>query len=215
MGSTTRVNSSPPPLPENSMYTSHWCEENVYLLMESFTQDSSISELWEPYTVFISNHAKSVALLNQKISKELGSPVVWDYHAIAVLRPRKQPSSEHSWVYDFDTQLEIPATWDSYFDRTFSTVPDTYQSIFRVVPAATLLDHFASDRSHMLNTTGSDAVPDPTIIPPYPNLRGKFCVENGITHNLMDFISMRSGQGYGDVLSVEQVCDFFGSKQDA
>lgn len=54
-----------------------------------------------------------VALWNQKLSEELGCPVIWDYHVVAVLRSRNISTSVQSWVYDFDTRLGIPVTFDS------------------------------------------------------------------------------------------------------
>ncbi|KAJ4495624.1 N-terminal glutamine amidase-domain-containing protein [Lentinula lateritia] len=103
----------PPELPQDAAYTSHWCEENVYLLIQSFSRDSSLSEDWDVFAVFISNHSKTVALWNQKLSEELGCPVIWDYHVVAVLRSRNISTSVQSWVYDFDTRLGIPVTFDS------------------------------------------------------------------------------------------------------
>lgn len=60
---------SPPPLPPNSVYTSCYCEENIYLLAQAFTQlsdaDSTADDRarpwpWQIYVVFISNGGKTV-----------------------------------------------------------------------------------------------------------------------------------------------------------
>ncbi|KAE9400757.1 protein N-terminal glutamine amidohydrolase [Gymnopus androsaceus JB14] len=204
----------PPALPLDAVYTSHWCEENVYLLVQSF-QHPSISELWDVFAVFISNHAKMVALWNQKLSKEPGLPVVWDYHVITVLRSRQDSLRTESWVYDFDTTLGMPVTWDTYFAQTFSTnVPEAFQSaVFSEwIPANIYLDRFASDRSHMLDKAVSDLK---YLQPPplYPAIRGKLC-KSAIIHNLMDFVSMLPTDGYGDVKDMQAISEFLGQPED-
>lgn len=62
--------------------------------------------------------------MSQKASRELNFPVLWDYHVILVLRPRRSASligqspfefeteGRLSWVYDFDTRLPIPCAWN-------------------------------------------------------------------------------------------------------
>ena len=55
----------PPPLPLNSIYTSCYCEENVYLLAQTF-QKLSVEDKaafpWDIYVVFISNDDKTVSV---------------------------------------------------------------------------------------------------------------------------------------------------------
>ncbi|KAF8959078.1 N-terminal glutamine amidase-domain-containing protein [Flammula alnicola] len=116
----------PPPLPPKSIYTSCYCEENVYLLCQSFLQDPSLKDEWDVFVVFISNLNKTVALWCQKAARFHGSPVIWDYHVVLVLHPRREdsdmkarPSEHHSWVYDFDTRLDLPCLWEEYFSMTF------------------------------------------------------------------------------------------------
>nr|VWP00499.1 Mitogen-activated protein kinase (EC [Ganoderma boninense] len=83
--------SPPPPLPPDSVYTSCYCEENIYLLAQNFlaeahTQTSrGLAWPWEIYVVFISNRGKTVALWSQKLRAP--QVVVWDYHVVLVLRP--------------------------------------------------------------------------------------------------------------------------------
>lgn len=52
----------PPPLPQQSVYTSHWCEENIYLLAQSFLNTSLIADHWDVFVVFISNNAKMAGI---------------------------------------------------------------------------------------------------------------------------------------------------------
>jgi hypothetical protein len=71
------------------------------------------------------NVIPQVALWCQKLANEPHWPVVWDYHVVLVLRLRNHVFSRngndmrcvpavdeitHSWVYDFDTVLDLPCT---------------------------------------------------------------------------------------------------------
>lgn len=64
---------APPPLPPDSVYTSCYCEENIYLLAQHFreqageaqvvTRKAGVSDsdwFWEIYVIFISNDGKTV-----------------------------------------------------------------------------------------------------------------------------------------------------------
>ena len=50
----------PPDLPQDAVYTSCYCEENVYLLCHRFSSLPGITENWYIWTVFISNTDKKV-----------------------------------------------------------------------------------------------------------------------------------------------------------
>ncbi|GLB35398.1 putative btb poz domain-containing protein [Lyophyllum shimeji] len=184
----------PPALPITP-YTPSYCEENVYLLAQKFLGDPDVMRDWQMFAVFISNHTKTVALWNQRLAQQPHFPVVWDYHVVLLLRPHEQNLSQldeshpttdgitmssqfrQSWIYDFDTQLEIPCTLEDYLEGSFMDVPPQFESLFRVVPGEVYLTHFASDRSHMLrlvdagdSTSESGQVyisPPPS--PPYQN----------------------------------------------
>jgi hypothetical protein len=56
----------PPMVPEYAVYTSCYCEENVYLLAKAFLANVSITDIWDIFVVFISNETKTVGdwLLN-------------------------------------------------------------------------------------------------------------------------------------------------------
>ncbi|KAK7467065.1 hypothetical protein VKT23_004126 [Stygiomarasmius scandens] len=195
----------PPPLPQDSVYTSCYCEENIYLLVKTFLDDPSITSSWEPFVIFISNATQSIALWNQKLSKTNELPVVWDYHVILVLRPRALSTEMSSWVYDYDTRLGMPISLKDYFARTFSLdLPVQFQSFFRVVPGPVYIDNLASDRSHMLSSG--------TIPPEYPPLRGMRAIELGITHNLTHYISMAPAADqniYGRVMYLYEILSSF------
>lgn len=98
----------PPVLPPDYIYTPYYCEENIYLLADSFSHDNTVTNAWEINVVFVSNETKTVALWSQKQSQDPEHPVVWDYHCILVLRPRLEPATEPAWVYDYDSYLSIP-----------------------------------------------------------------------------------------------------------
>lgn len=57
------LSEAPPTLPTNVVYTSCYCEENVYLLAQTF-QKLSVEDKaafpWDIYVVFISNPHKTV-----------------------------------------------------------------------------------------------------------------------------------------------------------
>ncbi|KAH9926113.1 N-terminal glutamine amidase-domain-containing protein [Fomitopsis serialis] len=137
--SAKQKQSMPPPLPHDSIYTSCYCEENVYLLAKAFASkaEEDADWPWQVSVVFISNHGKTVALWNQKAREGV---VVWDYHVILVLRSRDHMQSseqdpthredgerrtepaEDGWVYDFDTRLTVPSRWTDYVSNTFPYV---------------------------------------------------------------------------------------------
>ncbi|XP_049710059.1 protein N-terminal glutamine amidohydrolase isoform X3 [Elephas maximus indicus] len=73
----------------------------------------------------------------------------------------------------------------------------------RVIRADSYLKHFASDRSHMKDSSGNWREPPP----PYP------CIETGDSKmNLNDFISMNPEVGWGAVYTLSEFVRRFGSK---
>lgn len=124
-----------PSLPPGYIYTPYYCEENIYLLVESFLNDQSISDNWETYAVFLSNHTKTVALWNQKVSRDPDYPVVWDYHCILLLKSKVNTPShgddESSWIFDYDSRLAMPCPLKgklaAFFSRSCS--PATHPTI--------------------------------------------------------------------------------------
>ncbi|ETW85462.1 hypothetical protein HETIRDRAFT_407495 [Heterobasidion irregulare TC 32-1] len=225
----------PPLLPIDAPYTQNYCEENIYLLAQQFEQQTHVRDVWDISVVFISNHTKSVALWMQKAATN--HVVVWDYHVILILRCRIsgtsagsadrecQADGDHinttiggSWIYDFDSKLPMPCSSGDYLSETFDlsvTLPESYHSLFKVVPASEVLDWFASDRSHMISPithndqpvnlapeTESSRAEYRSPPPPYPFLCGAKAKENGIGNNLADFVRMDLPQGFGSVLSL-------------
>ncbi|KAF9452261.1 hypothetical protein P691DRAFT_722298 [Macrolepiota fuliginosa MF-IS2] len=237
-----KQNNNIPDLPTNYTYTRCYCEENVYLLCQEFMTRKDVHEHWEVWAVFISNERKTVALWEQKVAREEGAPVVWDYHVILLLEAkgigngsawgsrggvgtsdRSSRNGVQSWVYDFDTAITpVPCPWDEYMMRTFPyELTPQYRSSFRLITGEVFINHFASDRSHMVSLffragllqlrpsleegqLSSYNSPPPT----YDPICGELSRKAGITNNLMSgFVCMNptARNTHGDVMSLEEV----------
>ncbi|TKY87775.1 hypothetical protein EX895_003356 [Sporisorium graminicola] len=242
----------PPAFPASPQYTAFYCEENVYLLARhlsahlsatnaaahniarqqartrtsAHTQRSVFVPVWDVHVLFISNSTKTVLLYAQSASKlpSAGSPVIWDYHVVAVATCHLVPLHElrlaaddegikvpavqasRSWVYDFDTLLSRPTPqpvpWGEYNTHTFhpdaihsNTIPPHFRPVFRCVPAHDFLRFFASDRSHMLLTTpAGNTWHSPP--PPWPPIVGAEARNEGCANNLMNkYVDVNSDDG--------------------
>ncbi|KAA1471327.1 hypothetical protein DENSPDRAFT_776332 [Dentipellis sp. KUC8613] len=223
----------PPEIPRDAIYTKNYCEENIYLLAQSLQNDPIVQAQWAVFPIVISNQTKTIALWSQQSRRPGEDVVVWDYHVILVLRPRVAPCSsstptadamegyEHqqSWVYDFDTTLAKPCSWSEYVSQTFDVndvLLEQFKSLFKVIPAATYLGHFASDRSHMVKAAPG-VTPDWRYISPpptYPLLCGHRARKAGILNNLMSaFVCMTptaQEETYGVVLDLHGFSEWCG-----
>ncbi len=69
--------------------------------------------------------------------------MVWDYHVILIIRPRRkeqtieaEKSKKQSWVYDFDTTLGLPRSWEgtckanSLVTAAFTQTPEYFRLTF-------------------------------------------------------------------------------------
>ncbi|KAG1768295.1 N-terminal glutamine amidase-domain-containing protein [Suillus occidentalis] len=207
-----------PKLPLDSPYTSCYCEENIYFLVRRFLEQAQVKDTWDISVVIVSNATKTVALWSQLKAPAANTAVIWDYHAVLVLRSRlgsrcrlfnTTPSiEEETWIYDFDSILEMPSGWEVYVRKTFppdSDLPSQYRSLFRVVSGEEYLHYFASDRSHMLSPAANSSIEYISPPPPYPIICGPMAAVHGFTNNLMThFVSMEStSEGYGTVMDRE------------
>ncbi|CAN9503558.1 unnamed protein product [Ophioblennius macclurei] len=177
---------------EDCVYTSCYCEENVWKLCDSIRSERSDS-LDQMSAVFISNENRTVPLWKQKSGRK-GQPVIWDYHVVLL-----QTGSHHadSLVYDLDSELSFPCSLGLYVDQALRSdrhIRPEYHRKLRVVPADLYLSTFASDRSHMRSSDGSWNMPPP----PYPPISTTEC-----QMNLDDFISMDPAVGGGTVFSLD------------
>ncbi|KAG7458010.1 hypothetical protein MATL_G00233230 [Megalops atlanticus] len=180
------------------VYTSCYCEENIWKLCEHIKihKEDSIDHI---YAVFISNEKRMVPIWRQKSSRG-DEPVIWDYHVILLHKSQ----SEQIYIYDLDTVLPFPCPFDVYIREAFRSeeyIKPAFWRKFRVIAADVYLKNFASDRSHMKDASGAWRMPPP----PYP------CIETADSKmNLDDFISMHSGVGCGRVYTLTEFVQQFG-----
>lgn len=59
-----------PPVPQDTVYTSYYCEENIYLLAQAFAADPIIAGIWDISVIFISNHKKTARVFSESLSSE-------------------------------------------------------------------------------------------------------------------------------------------------
>ncbi|KAK2491811.1 hypothetical protein MC885_010153 [Smutsia gigantea] len=125
-----------------------------------------------------------------------------DYHVVLL----HVSSGGQSFIYDLDTVLPFPCPFDTYVEDAFKSDEDIHPQFrrkFRVIRADSYLKNFASDRSHMKDSSGNWREPPPS----YP------CIETGDSKmNLNDFISMDPEVGWGAVYSLSEFVHRFGSQ---
>ncbi|XP_067323408.1 protein N-terminal glutamine amidohydrolase [Anolis sagrei] len=180
------------------VYTSCYCEENVWKLCE-YIQRQNQYPLEEFYAVFISNDRRMVPLWKQQAGCG-GEPVIWDYHVILL----HVASGDQNFIYDLDTVLPFPCPFDTYIEEAFksdSIINPGYRRKVRLIRADVYLKTFASDRSHMKDASGNWLKPPPL----YP------CIETAdFKMNLDSFISMNPDVGWGSVFSLPDFVQAFG-----
>lgn len=205
------VNLSPlkndsPSLPvkkEDFMYTSHYCEENVWM-MASKIKETFPEQLRYCYPVFISNDFCHIPLWRQSASKQEDGLVIWDYHVIMVYHNENETT-----VFDMDTTLPFPTPFDEYCRETFKSdeyLDSKFHRLFRVLTAESFLNNFSSDRSHMQKEDGSWVKPPPN----YPAIKNTM-----EPHNLGQYISMKRDENvvrFGTVLNLNSFLDRFDRK---
>jgi hypothetical protein len=137
-------------------YTALFCEENIWQLIQSLstinstlnqhsTQYIKTDNLW---TLMISNPKQQVILFNQQANPP-NQPIIWDYHVILLAKIKTQ-----FFIFDFDTRLPFCCPLHYYIDHTFVTTEQLSQELaiyIRKIPSQHYLNHFYSNRSHMLN----------------------------------------------------------------
>jgi protein N-terminal glutamine amidohydrolase len=134
------------PIRENARYAAYYCEENVWHLAQEPELEGKPT-----CVIFVSNSEQKCVFWHQRTQRIEGTPVLWDYHVVLAVH-------EPTWVvYDLDSTLPWPTPLDLYLERTFrgGRVPDEFAPRFRVVPKATYVSMFASDRSHMKTPAGT------------------------------------------------------------
>ncbi|KAI9203589.1 N-terminal glutamine amidase-domain-containing protein [Polychytrium aggregatum] len=195
-----------PPL----IYTSCYCEENCYKLVERLR--SLHVDLRSVHVVFISNPHERAILWRQKSSTwGLNGQVIWDYHVIVVV---KSPELPHALVLDFDTTLPLLCPFPTYAREAL--YPNGYQAwirdlgarLYRVVSGDAFLEHFASDRSHMIAADGTYNSPPPS----YPPIKTKDSTMNLDSYRKMSLAEPsadRSDSKFGTLFTEQQFCNYF------
>ncbi|XP_062836119.1 protein N-terminal glutamine amidohydrolase isoform X2 [Anolis carolinensis] len=183
LGAASASPSYQPAVPDRPgcIYTSCYCEENVWKLCE-YIQRQNQYPLEEFYAVFISNDRRM------------------DYHVILL----HVANGDQNFIYDLDTVLPFPCPFDTYIEEAFksdSIINPGYRRKVRLVRADVFLKTFASDRSHMKDASGNWLKPPPL----YP------CIETAeFKMNLDNFISMNPDIGWGSVFSLHDFVQSFG-----
>ncbi|KAK9503491.1 hypothetical protein O3M35_010036 [Rhynocoris fuscipes] len=146
---------------ENCVYTSCYCEENIWKLCEQI-KNIKPECLENCFVIFVSNHSKQVPIWFQKSGHvEDDYLCVWDYHVFMI-----EKSSNGTLVFDFDTVLDFPVPFEIYVAKALKPEFNRhYERLFRVIPSNTYLTCFASDRSHMKRKDGSYMQEPPSYSP--------------------------------------------------
>ncbi len=154
-------------------YQPFYCEENAWHLASQAVAAAGAGERQSPDVdvVVLSNPTGTCAVWCQRAAPDGGeSPVVWDYHVVV----RHGPD-----IVDPDCVLGPRLPVGEWLDASFplgDRVFEAYRPQLRLVPAATYLAHFASDRRHMRASDGTYRAPPP----PWPSL----VAADGSTHSL-------------------------------
>ena len=153
------------PLAAHCRYTALFCEENVWWLVRDLVDRGFAAQSID--AVLFSNRPRQVRLRHQRVAVP-GATVAWDYHAVVLLR-----EGGRAWIFDLDSRLPFPSPASHYLESTFSAergLSDTLRALARVVPAASYLARFHSERRHMLGQVPAQAFPDyPPITAPAEN----------------------------------------------
>eukprot|EP01100_Stratorugosa_tubuloviscum_P014297 TRINITY_DN7566_c0_g1_i1.p1 TRINITY_DN7566_c0_g1~~TRINITY_DN7566_c0_g1_i1.p1 ORF type:complete len:229 (-),score=76.72 TRINITY_DN7566_c0_g1_i1:143-778(-) len=178
------------------IYTSCYCEENVYKLCEKIETLNGNLNLYK--VAFISNPNKSVAIWNQESGNRLNEGlVIWDYHVILIQLSKIKCETmnqflKNSLVLDLDTSLNYPINLEMYLNLCFkNNINQQFLANFRIIDALNYLNTFTSDRSHMLkkgkslntNTNINDFVQIP---PNYPIIQKLSNINSNLFSNFVD-----------------------------
>ena len=120
--------------------------------------------------MFIFNSYKIPVWYQKKCEPNSDTPVVWDYHVIGIHKCQKL---KKSFVYDFDTTLEFPVSFEIYGQKALlllENISKKYERKYRVLSGEYYLQNFSSDRSHMLNKETHKYMAEP---PQYPCIQSE------------------------------------------
>ncbi|CAF1195741.1 unnamed protein product [Adineta steineri] len=183
---------------DECIYTSCYCEENIWKLCESWKQNDP-NHLDNLYAIFISNERRQIPIWKQK-SGYNDYPVTW---VLYFLQYQIDQSVSPTIIYDFDSTLPFPVSARDYLQsaiRDEINLSRKFHRMFRVIPAQEYLNTFASDRSHMLS---ADKITYNKPPPSYPAI-----FNEKSTNNINDFIDMKSKTGPGTVMNLTEFREF-------
>ena len=189
------------------IYTSSYCEENIYFLCDYFAKlknqckDDESLQKSKAFAVFITNWEKKTWIKYQKIGNPLNQNlVIWDYHVIFIHKIGKD-----SYVYDFDSILDFPLKFNEYFEKALKfEIKGKKQTYYRICEYDGFLSEFASDRSHMLVDKVKEIYL--SLPPDYP------CIKNelGELMNLPKYLDLNEkDKKYGLILDENLFYKFF------
>jgi protein N-terminal glutamine amidohydrolase len=141
----------------NHAYTAFFCEENIWHLARKLMAEGVAAE--QLTVLVLTNGSRQLPLCAQRTGQEEDGLVLWDYHVIL-----HQRTESGSLVFDFDSRLPFPCGFEQYQAITFPDpwrLPEAWQIRVRILPAATWVRDFRSDRSHMRNAAGNPLHPFP------------------------------------------------------
>lgn len=168
-----------------------YCEENVWhILRHCHNLGFKSCNL---FAVFISNSRRCIPFYRQVASSSNASttsntsqtPLLWDYHVIAVVNLQSFEAVNTTLVYDIDSTLPFPCSLHEYVSNSLD-LPSARLSAtrhpsslalyqFRVVPYDQLMAKFSSDRRHMIcGFTVEEGLRVPLYASPPPPRR---CIE--------------------------------------
>lgn len=159
-------------------------------------------------------------MLYQVASEHPLKPCFWDYHVILILsrkRMKKGKQVMDATVYDMDSNLKYPSSLEEYLNNTFDFKFSDHEEaikfapLFRVVRAEKYIEHFHSDRMHMMKDGKWMATPPKYDCIKTPNMKKN---KSGFFSNLFDYVSMKRNQksssSLGEVMTLEQLKKRFG-----
>ena len=86
---------------------------------------------------------------------------MWDYHVICIDKCNRL---KKSFVYDYDSTLEFPVSFDEYAKKSLvvlENISKNYERSYRIITAKYYLENFASDRSHMIDKKTNEYIATP------------------------------------------------------
>ncbi len=174
-------------------WASHFCEENAWWV-------AAAPELLPLRTtvVLITNHTRTVAMWQQRAATV--DPIVWDYHVVVVLEPGEAGTG--ALVIDADCRAGAVLSIDDWLAASFPVeVSHDYAPQFRLIQGLHYLEHFVSDRSHMLDADGKPLQPFPS----WPALG----VAEGKTNTLFPWLDLTQPTP-GEVVDLDGLAERFG-----